>query len=348
MKAVKLPSGRWRARAYLYTDEFGRKHTKSFTADTKREAERMASAYDQSQKTVNMTVREAVRKYIDTKAPVLSPSTVRGYESIIKNYIVGEIAGKKLDALTKHDVQAWVSRISQEISAKSTSNAYGLLTATQKFYLGTCVQAKLPQQMHPMLYTPTDNDICTILNLAEDDHELHLAILLGSFCGLRRGEICALNASDYHDGQLYVSRAISRGTDAYVVKAPKTDGSTRLVPVPALVIPYLPEAGRYVTSSPNAITSRFLRLVDKAGLPHFRFHDLRHYYATTLAGKVPTRILCQFGGWKTDKMMKRVYLGIKDDEFERQKENAASIFDSVISKKLPQSCHDDIRECEKP
>ena len=45
MNARKLPSGSWRARLFLGEDEHGKKHYKSFTAATKREAERLALTY---------------------------------------------------------------------------------------------------------------------------------------------------------------------------------------------------------------------------------------------------------------------------------------------------------------
>jgi len=43
-KATKLPSGNWRCKAY-YTDEYGERKSKSFTADTKYDAERAAKNY---------------------------------------------------------------------------------------------------------------------------------------------------------------------------------------------------------------------------------------------------------------------------------------------------------------
>jgi hypothetical protein len=37
-KAQKLPSGNWRVRVLDYTDSLGKRHMKSFTADTKRDS----------------------------------------------------------------------------------------------------------------------------------------------------------------------------------------------------------------------------------------------------------------------------------------------------------------------
>lgn len=43
--AKKLPSGSWRCLVYGYTDSNNKRHYKSFTANTKKEAERLAANY---------------------------------------------------------------------------------------------------------------------------------------------------------------------------------------------------------------------------------------------------------------------------------------------------------------
>ena len=44
-KPQKMPSGNWRVRVYDYTDKDGKKHYKSFTASSKKEAMFLASEY---------------------------------------------------------------------------------------------------------------------------------------------------------------------------------------------------------------------------------------------------------------------------------------------------------------
>ena len=48
-KATKLPSGNWRCKAY-YTDEYGARKSKSFTAETKNDAELAARAFKSQKK----------------------------------------------------------------------------------------------------------------------------------------------------------------------------------------------------------------------------------------------------------------------------------------------------------
>ncbi len=62
-KATKQPSGNWKVRAYDYTDSEGKKHMRSFTASTKKEAEYMAAQFYVDKKpycsTAEMTLSQA-------------------------------------------------------------------------------------------------------------------------------------------------------------------------------------------------------------------------------------------------------------------------------------------------
>lgn len=87
MNARKLPSGSWRARLFLGEDENGKKHYKSFTVATKREAERLALNYAEERATPDrITFKDALARYIESKSNVLSPSTLRGYRQMEKYY----------------------------------------------------------------------------------------------------------------------------------------------------------------------------------------------------------------------------------------------------------------------
>ena len=63
--------------------EIKRQSTNLFTASNKREAERAAAiwaANKTQQRPENITVKGAIDKYIAAKEPVLSPSTIDGYQ----------------------------------------------------------------------------------------------------------------------------------------------------------------------------------------------------------------------------------------------------------------------------
>lgn len=71
-KAKKLPSGSWRTLIYDYTDDKGKNHYKSFTADTKKESEYLATEYIVNKKDCdkdkgNCSVGQIILEYIDSK-----------------------------------------------------------------------------------------------------------------------------------------------------------------------------------------------------------------------------------------------------------------------------------------
>lgn len=56
------------------------------------------------------------------------------------------------------------------------------------------------------------------------------------------------------------------------------------------------------------IYKKFVRLLEKNGLPHMTFHNLRHINASVMAMlKIPDKYAMERGGWRTDNVMKRVY-----------------------------------------
>ena len=91
-KAKKLPSGKWRTQVYDYTevlpDGQKKKHMRSFTADTKKESEYLASQFAFTKKstpTTAMTLIEGIDRYIETYSEVLSTTTIAGYKTIREN-----------------------------------------------------------------------------------------------------------------------------------------------------------------------------------------------------------------------------------------------------------------------
>ena len=90
--ARKLPSGNWRCQIYDYTDEKGKRHYKSFTAKTKKEAEYLATTYkidnnSNDKNELNISLKNAMYKYCDMKSNVLSPTTLAEYKHLITRII---------------------------------------------------------------------------------------------------------------------------------------------------------------------------------------------------------------------------------------------------------------------
>ena len=308
--ARKLPSGSYRCQIYDYTDEKGKRHYKSFTASTKKEAEYLATAYklEESTSNNNLTIGKATEQYINNRLSILSPTTVRTYKGIAVNQI-SKIAKLKIDSITQEQVQVFINSIAGTISPKTIRNVHGLLNAVIRTYRPNfSLKTDLPKKVQPDIHIPSDSEVRQLVSYAKGS-ELEVPILLAAFGPMRRGEICALKADDINGNIVHVKNAMVKAPDgSWVIKSPKTYSSDRYIEFPDFVIELLPKEGNITNLHPNMITDRFANLLKKAGLKHFRFHDLRHYSASILhAMGIPDKYIMERGGWSTSSTLKTVY-----------------------------------------
>lgn len=334
-KAKKLKSGSYRCLVYDYTDGTGKRHYESFTADTRREAERLAAEYaatkEIKKRPDNMTVYEALDKYIQVKEGVLSLTTVRTYKSARRTHF-DDIGNLSIRDITNTTIQAWVSDLTKRLSPKTIANTYGFLAATLDMFLPDLrLKIVLPQKKDAHFYTPSDADIKTLL-MQISGKELEIAVLLAAFGTLRRGEICALTDQDIHGDYITVNKAYVRDEhNEWVLKEPKTFSSNRTIELPHFVIEKMSGiSGQIIKVHPDALSERFRRVIRSSGLQKFRFHDLRHYSASILhAIGVPDQYIMQRGGWASDHVMKAVYRNTIDEETTKQNAKIISHFEGM-------------------
>ena len=317
--ARKLKSGSWRCLVFDGKDENGQRIYKSFTGPTKKEAEYQAAAYKMEHRDrvkEKITLREAMQKYCEMKSNVLSPSTLKEYwRSIDRDY--SGLADLHLSSIDSKKVQIWINSMTGKVSEKTIRNRYGFLYVVLKtFQPHLRSSVTLPQRQKPVLYVPTDDDVRTLLaHLAGRDPELEKAVYLAAYGTLRRSEICALTAANVSGNVLQVHGAMVSGSDRqWHRKTTKTTSSTREVEMPDFVIAKLPDAGPLVNLNPDQVTRRFERALKRLELPHFRFHDLRHYAASMMhAIGIPDVYIMERGGWSSDGTLKRIYRNSMDD-----------------------------------
>lgn len=345
-KAKKLPSGSWRCLVYDYTDANGKRKYKSFTesdpsAAGRRKCEMRAAEFAASKNKTNsgtmpMTLEKAWEEYIELRSNVLSPATIREYKSSKKNSFKS-LMNKNIYDITQEDVQNEINKISEKASPKTVRNKHGMISAVLKQYRPDFVlMTKLPQKVKPDLYIPTDADVKKLISSIEDDEDLLLAVLLAAFGPMRRSEICGLEVSDISNGVAHVQRAVVLNDNReWVVKGTKSVAGDRYIPLPDFVIERIVnKTGRLVNLHPNNITDRFEKVLKRNGLPHFRFHDLRHYSASILhAMGIPDAYIMQRGGWGSDAVLKNVYRhALEDKETEmnnKANEHFSQLFDAV-------------------
>lgn len=118
-------------------------------------------------------------------------------------------------------------------------------------------------------------------------HRMQLAALIMLYCGLRRGEVLALQASDFTEDSVIVRRAVAFVGNNPVVSTPKTESGVRTVPVPGFIRQLIPKSGLIAPGRDgNYMTeqawSRGWESYQKALGSDLRAHDLRHTYCTWL------------------------------------------------------------------
>lgn len=331
-KAVKLPSGSW------YVNVMVKGKRLSITAPTKREAENEAAAIKSGAKAMShapLSVTQALDRYIDSKSAVLSPATVAGYRRIQKN-LFGPIADYVLSGLTQEQVQRWVNLlVKQGKKPKTVSNAHGLLSAVIGAYRPEMVlRTTLPQKVKPEISIPTEAELSAIFETAKGT-KYELPIMLAVWMGLRASEIRGLRWEDISGEYITVKRAIVEGESGPVEKGTKTFSGTRTLHLPpylaALIQAQDHSKEHIVNLSGHAMYNGFERVCKKAGVPHFRFHDLRHMNASVmLAIGVPNKYAQERIGHATDNMLKTVYQHTIQEEQKKYSEEIDQRFEELL------------------
>ena len=315
--ARKLPSGNWRVNLFIGMVDGKRKY-KSFTAPTKKEAELEAARYNMSRvekPKVELTVGEAIDRFLQSKTNILSPSTLRSEKSRRYNNFK-DIEETKICNLKKDVIQKWINDLSENHSPKTIRNIYGLFCeSVHECAPGQDLSVKLPNSTKYIPYFPEKSEIFSLLEYFNDRPEFQTAFMVASVLGLRRGEICALEFGDIRGDKIVIARSFALGPDKqWHIKTPKSKEGTRELSMPSELKKRIlalkkkdAQDNRIFHFYPAALTDSFIAARDKIGFK-FRLHDLRHYYASVMLYMgIPDRYAMQRMGHSTDTMLKRVY-----------------------------------------
>lgn len=299
---------RWRIRE-LYQ---GTRYT--VTVDhcpTKREAQELINKRirdGQVSTDASDTFKMAAERYMDLKCNILSPWTINGYKTLLRG-LSDQFKATRLVNLDAIIVQKEINDYSATHSPKSTRNAHGFISAVLRTYKPQLtLRTTLPQKSKFEPNTPSEDDIKRIIEAAVGS-QYEVVFRLGCY-GLRRGEICAITSADLSGNMLRINKAKVKDGKEYIIRPmPKTTESNREIYIDDSLAAIIRAAGGPVyPGDPDRINKRLTELQKKLDIQHFRFHDLRAYYASMAhALGIPDAYIMANGGWSSTNIMNRVY-----------------------------------------
>lgn len=295
--------------------ETGKSIMKSFTADTPMGAVKKAEDYlsGKQQKEENMTVGEAVEKYIEIKEHVLSPTTIDSYRRKRKNNLQS-VVDIPLKKLTNQQMQIAVNLDSARLSPKTVRVAYGLFSAAIKMFSPEInLKVTLPAKQNKIKEFPDVQDIIKAIQ----GTEIELPCMLALWLSLRMSEVRGIRYKDIYGNVLTVRETVVTVAGEHVQKnQTKTFKSTRQLQLPEYLLSLI-ESNKPEDSKPDdfivkmtgqAIYKRFVKILEKNHLPHITFHDLRHLNASVmLMLGVPDKYAMERGGWSSNYTLQNVY-----------------------------------------
>jgi integrase len=307
---ISEPDGRRVRRSLL-----GR--TRTQVRDKLRDALRDEAA-GRSMPSDRLTVGVFLHQWLeDTVRPSTRPSTFSSYASIVRLHLEPGLGRLPLARLSPQQVQAFLnaesaSGLSPRSVAMERAVLRGALGRAERWGLVTRNVAKLaePPRVPRRQITPLSPEQARTFLEAIRGDRLDALYLVALGVGLRQGEILGLAWPDLDlaAGTLTVRHALQRVEGKLILVEPKSVTSHRTVALPALVhealrahrIRGLQErlgAGTRWHDDPRdlvfvstvgtpldgiTVTRRFQALLKTAGLPHQRFHDLRHAAASMM------------------------------------------------------------------
>ena len=262
----------------------------------------------------------------DSVRPSVRPRTLQSYEMHCRLYIVPALGKLSIAHIQPTHVQELQNSLLKQGLAPSTVN---YTRAVLRRALGQAMQWDLVSRNVVQLVPPPKVKRAPVQPLNPEQARVFLESIHGDrlealytvaiALGLRQGEALGLSWKDidFEANRLLVRHALQRIEGEFTLVEPKSRSSQRSIPLPLVVRNRLVEHQKrqerekiasvdwawpeLVFTTPVglpldgvSVTKRFQRLLSEIGLPHQRFHDLRHACASfLLAQGVSPRVVME-------------------------------------------------------
>jgi integrase len=300
----RKPSGRFEAR---YRDPSGRQRARTF--DTKRDARQfldragteMVTGTWRDPALGRVCFEEYATWWLEHR-PDLRPRTKELYEGLLRRYLIPGLGSCRFERLNTAVVRVWHTELlgRGHPGPVTVAKAYRLLRTILNDAIddglllrNPCTIRAAGVERSPERPVATVGEVYALAEAIEDRYRMF--VLLGTFCGLRMGELLALRRDRIDLGLRTVHvleqrQELKNGTRIF--GPPKSDAGRRSVAIPPHLLPEIeehldrwtiPGSESFVFSGPFSESLRratFNSAWDRArkavGLEHLHFHDLRH------------------------------------------------------------------------
>ena len=262
-----------------------------------------------------MTLGEWLDRWLaEYKAGTVRPGTLKSFRCYIEYYIKPQLGDKQISLISQQDIQRMYRRLKTEGRIREHPEMGHQLSDSMVRHIHTTLHTALKDavQAHVIPRNPTEGTTAPKPNykpkriLTGEELDAFLAVVERDevwrdffqtelMTGLRRGEICGLQWSDFDEegGTLKVCRTLhSQRKGEYTVGETKTGKGMRTILLPKTVADILRRRKADTISqwifpdpvkpedpvNPGSAYLRMKTLLQRAGLPSIRFHDLRHPY----------------------------------------------------------------------
>jgi integrase len=301
----------------------------------------------------------------DVEKPTIRLGTyINNHAILVHKHLIPGLGHHKLQKLTAQHVQSFYAKnLKNGASAGYIRKMHGVLhkalTHAKRLKL---IGSNVTEDVQLPKYEAYDAPVLTpeqaqLLLQKARERNLEVLLALAVTTGMRRGEILALRWSDIDlvKGTLQVSRTLSYyAKHGFVEGKPKTKSSERTILLPPFLLDLLKahnilEVERKLKAGdawvdrdlvfsdavgdfifPLTLLNWFYRLLEEAGLPRMRFHDLRHSAATILISQgVPANMVQELLGHSDV----AITLGIYGAVVPSMRKDAADKMDSLFGEK---------------
>ena len=294
-------------------------------------AEHLTGKRDVKKKKIGeRTLQDVLDDYVEANKAVLSPATIRGYNSVKKNRFP-DYRDKRLNSI---DWQKMINAELKAVSEKTVYNSWGLVRPALRHAGFPVPEVKLAAvPVNEIAFLQPDEILKFCEAIKGRPYEIPMLILLH---GLRQSELDALTWKDIDlkHGIITVRGAVVSGPDGKVRKDQnKNRTSTRKVPI---MIPRLSEAleavkakdGKVTLLKPNSLLFDVKQACKRAGITEVTCHGLRHSFASLCYRQgVNERQTMSWGGWSDYHTMHKIYIRLAAVAEEESQAKVRSFFE---------------------